>query len=46
MYVSLFVSVDKGKALVPWTIINLDDAQDYFRGAIWESEGQSVNDSS
>ena len=28
MYISLFVSVDKGQALVPWTIINLDDTQD------------------
>ena len=39
MYISLFVSVDKVKALVPWTIVNLD-AQDYFRGAVWESEGE------
>ena len=29
MYISIFVSVDKGKVLVPWTIINFDDAQDY-----------------
>ena len=24
MYVSLLVSVDKGKILVPWTIVNID----------------------
>ena len=28
MYISVFVSVDKGKILVPWTIVNLDDTQD------------------
>jgi hypothetical protein len=28
MYVNLFIAVDKGKVLVPWTIVNIDDAQD------------------
>ena len=30
MYISVFICVDKGKILVPWTIVNLDTQDRMF----------------